>query len=229
MSERGAYVERGAIVFGITLTNRSFRNELRRSLRDCRFRPSFGLCLFEEGYSLNLFGFFVPLLFLDRWAREPHEIMESWGVSYADKSLHLNWGSRYKIFWMPWLREGVQHDVLREDGTWAKRTYSWDGEPDRRHVTSHPYRYVLRDGTVQDRTATVHVERSRYVWRCVRKMPLFWPLFAWKYYLEVQFSDEVGERSGSWKGGCVGCGYEMKPGETALDTLRRMERERVFR
>ncbi len=34
--------------------------------------------------------------------------------------------------------------------------------------------------------------------------------------------------AGSWKGGVLGCGYEMKPGETPKQTLRRMERERVF-
>jgi len=43
------------------------------------------------------------------------------------------------------------------------------------------------------------------------------------------FDREIGERSGSWKGGCIGCGWDMKPGETAEQTLRRMESERTFR
>lgn len=47
-------------------------------------------------------------------------------------------------------------------------------------------------------------------------------------YINIDFSDEVGERSGSWKGGVLGCSYEMQRNETPLDTLRRMERERVF-
>lgn len=46
--------------------------------------------------------------------------------------------------------------------------------------------------------------------------------------IDVQFSDEVGERTGSWKGGTIGCGYNMLPGESPLDTLRRMEAERKF-
>ena len=37
-----------------------------------------------------------------------------------------------------------------------------------------------------------------------------------------------GERNGSWKGGVLGCGWDMLKGETPLDTLRRMERERRF-
>jgi hypothetical protein len=42
----------------------------------------------------------------------------------------------------------------------------------------------------------------------------------------VEFNDEVGERSGSWKGGTLGCGYEILPNETPLMCLRRMEKER---
>ena len=47
-------------------------------------------------------------------------------------------------------------------------------------------------------------------------------------YINIDFSDEVGERSGSWKGGRLGCSYNMQPGETPLQTLRRMEAERKF-
>jgi len=44
----------------------------------------------------------------------------------------------------------------------------------------------------------------------------------------VKFSDEVGERTGSWKGGVIGTGSEMRPGESPEQCLRRMERERKF-
>jgi hypothetical protein len=44
----------------------------------------------------------------------------------------------------------------------------------------------------------------------------------------VEFDREVGERSGTWKGGCIGCGYKMLPGETIAQAIRRMEAERVF-
>jgi hypothetical protein len=46
--------------------------------------------------------------------------------------------------------------------------------------------------------------------------------------IEVGFDDEVGERTGSWKGGTIGCGYDMLPDESAVQCLRRMERERKF-
>lgn len=47
-------------------------------------------------------------------------------------------------------------------------------------------------------------------------------------YIDIEFNDEVGERSGTWKGGVLGCSYDMKKGESALDTLRRMEVEQKF-
>lgn len=61
-----------------------------------RLRFSLGLDLYEEGYSLALpFVRGIPLRFLP--AREPRDIMESWGISYSDKSLFLRWGVKYKL------------------------------------------------------------------------------------------------------------------------------------
>ena len=63
-------------------------------------------------------------------------------------------------------------------------------------------------------------------WRVLKR----WPIYKWyRKSINVQFSDETGERTGSWKGGTIGCGYDMLPGETAEQTLRRMEKEREFR
>lgn len=47
-------------------------------------------------------------------------------------------------------------------------------------------------------------------------------------YIEIIFSDEVGKDKGEWKGGCTGCSYDIKPNETPLECLKRMERERKF-
>jgi len=44
----------------------------------------------------------------------------------------------------------------------------------------------------------------------------------------VQFSKEVGKEKGSWKGGVLGTGERMKAGESALDAIKRMEKERNF-
>jgi hypothetical protein len=83
-----------------------------------------------------------------------------------------------------------------------------------------PYRYVLRSGTVQERTATIGVSEREYRWR--------WFMWLPRPRMVKRTIDQVGERSGSWKGGCLGCSYELRPGETPDDCLRRMERERKF-
>ena len=203
------------------------KSRLKRSLEGCRFRLSFGLCLFEEGYSFDLFGFLIALPFLDRFAREPHEIMESWRVYYFERELWFCWGRHTKCVYMPWMLKHIKCEVMRPDGTWVPYVacYEHDKEPDGRWQESYPYSYTLRNGEVQNRIATVYVERRE--WR--QKWIQWCPFFALKRKsIEVSFDDEVGERTGSWKGGTIGCGYEMLAGETAEQTLRRMEQERIF-
>lgn len=126
-----------------------------------------------------------------------------YGFYFFADSLVICYGKdRRKHIDMPWAWSHKKHEVL--------------SAPEK-----HPYRYVLARGEVQEREATIKVERRTWVrwwvpWRMVST------------YIDVEFSGEVGERSGSWKGGCIGCSYEMHDGETPVETLRRMERERKF-
>ena len=203
---------------------------IKRSIRGCRPRLAFGLDLFEEEYCLNLFGFLIALPFLDRWHREPHEIMESWGFyyDYHNASLVICRGSKTKFIHMPWQYDHMndKHMVQLEDGSWEPYRPSWhsDGE-DSRFIQEFEYKYVLKNNVTQLRLAKVYVDRRE--WR--RKCLWYIPWFAKKRQsLNVEFSSEVGERTGSWKGGVIGCGTDMKKGETAEQALRRMERERVF-
>lgn len=203
------------------------RLRIRRSLEGCHLRLSFGMCLFEEGYSFDLFGYLIALPFLDRFTREPRELMDSWRVYYFERALWFCWGSKTKSIYMPWMLEHVKHEVMRPDGSWVPyvASYERDKEPDGRWQESYPYSYILRNREVQNRIATVYVERRE--WR--QKWIQWCPILALKRQsIDVSFDDEVGERTGSWKGGTVGCGYEMLNGETAEQTLRRMEIERIF-
>ena len=203
---------------------------IKRSLRGCRLRFALGLDLFEEEYCLNFFGFLIALPFLDRWHREPHEMMESWGFyyDYHNASFVLCRGNKTKFIHMPWQYDHLdnKHMVQLEDGTWEPHRSSWDpGGQDNRFIQEFEYKYVLKNNVTQLRLAKVYV--SRREWR--RKCLWYVPWFAMKRQsLNVEFSDEVGERTGSWKGGCIGCGIDMKKGETAEQALRRMERERIF-
>jgi hypothetical protein len=160
--------------------------------------------------------------------REPYmREWQHWGFSSSDDALHLYWGEHSKVCWLPWLNKVHQrHEVRRPDGSWVPFVGSWEQKPaDGREQFEYPYTYHLRNGEIQNRTATVYVERR--AWR-----PRW---FTWTSLFEkscqsidVNFSDEGGERTGSWKGGCIGCGYTMQRGESAEQTLRRMERDRIF-
>lgn len=167
---------------------------------------------------------FTPKSRREAWQRE----WQRWGFSLCDDALHLNWNESSRVWWLPWFHKVHQrHEVRRPDGSWVPFVGSWkaDKQPDGREELTFPYTYKLRSGTVQNRTATVYVERRAWRPKWFQWAPLFEKS---RQSISVEFNDEVGQRSGSWKGGCIGCGYTMLPGETAEQTLRRMERERVF-
>jgi len=89
---------------------------------------------------------------------------------------------------------------------------------------SHPYIYHRKNGQIQNVTATIHV--TRMTWRA-----RWWPIIPIKKVstsIDVSFDKEVGEGVDGWKGGVVGCGHNMLPFETPLETLRRMEKEVKF-
>lgn len=157
------------------------------------------------------------------------EISMSWGASLFETSVHLNWGSWCKIVALPWFAWGsaCRHEILNEAGKWVPYVASWKypAEPDGRKIFIFDYSYTLKSGAVQQRTATVY--ESRMAWR--RKWFGWSKLFEReRRYVGFTFSDEVGERSGSWKGGVIGSSETMLTGETVEQTFRRMERERKF-
>jgi hypothetical protein len=98
----------------------------------------------------------------------------------------------------------------------------WDFRQTDAYTETHPYTYVLNCGGVQSRTATCTIEKRK--WH--RKWFPF--LTRTRQVIDIAFDDEVGERSGSWKGGCTGCSYDMIEGETIEACLRRMEEKRKF-
>lgn len=195
-------------------------------------RPSlaFGLYLFQEHCSLHFFGLWLRLG--KPWREVPcGQILESWsfhaylfGSDGFGRCIHLNWGARTKILHLPWeWGSNYRHDVMNAEGKLVKAP-DWRETPVA-HFETHPYTYKLKSGEIQERLATIHVEEREWRWRWLQWSS--WPSKVVRC-ISITFDKEVGERSGSWKGGTTGCGYEMKPGETALQTLRRMERERAF-
>lgn len=172
-----------------------------------------------------------------RWGRE-------WGNG---DGIHLNWGSRCKILHMPWGWVWQRRSLLAEDGrSWVSELKSvparrfpnavpvayppsskrWFFLQDIPHWNvALPYRYTLRSGEQQNVQATISVEEMEWRMRALQWLP--WPRLVCRS-IDVKFDAEVGERSGSWKGGCTGCSYEMRHDETPQECLRRMVEERKF-
>ena len=90
---------------------------------------------------------------------------------------------------------------------------------------TYPYTYTLRSGEQQQVNATIVKHRRIKGRNLLHKIG--WPKTT-EYEIDITFDGEVGEEAGSWKGGCIGCGWEMLPAERPIDTLRRMEKERKF-
>ncbi len=161
--------------------------------------------------------FFIPLKpkgnILDRFGFERH-------------SLLAFWAARCKVIRLPWRRgPKIRDEVFLPDGTWGARRFSLGKPTDGRALWAYPYRYRLKSGEVQDRTATVYVYRQAWRYNWLRWGPLF---EVEKRFIWVSFDEEIGEGAGSWNGGCVECFYEMLPEETPVHALRRMERQRLF-
>jgi len=89
---------------------------------------------------------------------------------------------------------------------------------------TYDYTYTRKNGQTQNVQATIHVVRMQ--WRAK-----WWPIIRRKHVrtsIDIAFSAEIGEGVDDWKGGCVGCGWDMEEGETPLQCLKRMEKERRF-
>lgn len=161
----------------------------------------------------------------------------SWGFYYfmnegfEDINLILKWGNKSKYIYFPWNLEWYRTSILLKDHSWehekkGNRKEFWNKKwKPVLWEESYPYTYILKSGKIQERTATIHLKQ----WEWRRKWLMWTKLFnRVSTSIEIQFNDEVGERSGSWKGGCLGCSYDLKKNETPEQCLRRMERERKF-
>lgn len=116
------------------------------------------------------------------------------------------------------------HWIKDKDQQWVlmKNIDSYEFRKNQAYSEQHSFTYVLNNGTIQERTATCTIEK--------RKWHRKWFPFLTKVseVIDIEFSDEVGERTGTWKGGTIGCSYDMSPNDTIESCLRRMERERKF-
>lgn len=134
-------------------------------------------------------------------------------------------GEGHSTIYMPWSWDHLRTDYLEPTGRVHSKQQPGVYEAPSDIWERHPYTYLRHNREVQQRTASIYGERMEWRLRWAKWLP--WPRKVHRS-INIKFSDEVGERTGSWKGGTIGCSWEWRKGETMLQSLRRMERERQF-
>lgn len=195
------------------------------------------------------FIFINIFIHLQPGAHEEGDINEDkqYGFSYHGKGLWFHWGqkstpsngdashkqARYWVLWMPWgYKSAFKQDYFNHAGEFMftlqpchlpHKLYTAEKEIKKSISRSFPYQYKLQSGQIQQRIATIYA--TQMYWR-MRGLPF---IVKKNKSIEIEFNDEVGERSGTYKGGVIGCSYKMKKYESPEETLRRMEIERIFK
>jgi hypothetical protein len=189
----------------------------------------FGYSVYHESATLRFAPLFfslylkAPMLIKQRPGTEDWNA--SYGVSYHSRAFQFSWRTACKIIHLPWDWDHVRHTYLWPDGRVHHHCARGEWQTPEEIKSSHPYTYVRESGEVQHRIATIYGDEREWRWRWFKWLP--WPRRTCRS-VGVDFDQEVGEGTGSWKGGVLGCSTEWKKGETQLQALRRMERERKF-
>ena len=153
----------------------------------------------------------------DPWYRKTHYLNFPWQLDHYNTQIlgHVRYGLDMPVEWSE--REGGKKKRFKD-------SYDERKAAEVRVSREYHYSYILKNRTIQNTIATVHVDRME--WRA-RWWP-FIPKRKVRTSISVSFKNEIGEDVHTWKGGCIGCGLDMKWGETPEQTLRRMEHTVTF-
>lgn len=204
------------------------------------FDISFEICGYFDNrprinFDIIFFSLELILPFRNSWTDECDP--PKWGISIHDNTVwiyrggkgNMKGGNKWWTWNIPFLTKNwVRSSILLKNNTWEHETKgntkNFYEEKWKKQQAVWNYRYTDKyDGEIIPTTIYVEEREWRPKW-------LEWTsLFAEKRRtIDVHFSKECGKRKGSWKGGTIGCGYELLPNEHPLSCIKRMEKEREF-
>lgn len=219
---------------------------------DWQFELTYEECGYEEGNGelhISLLGWHSVFKMPWKSKRFPYGDCDApqWGIAIHNNTFWIykggdgNWGGGSK--WWTWdlpffTSEHIRHQVecnLGDDR--VKSLVMVDSDkiekqqgdkyiPLKEHPLVNKYHYDYKDsydGSIVPCTYWVEEREWRRKWLKWTKLGR-----TVNRYIEIEFDGEVGKGKGSWKGGCVGCSYNLLPGETPEECIKRMERERKF-
>lgn len=193
------------------------------------FRYSTGNCHNVRHYILLNLGFGSLYIYLPFDSGHHGSEVPQYGFYYYEGALWLLMGKKTKSIDMPYSYQWVRTSYLLNTNKWLHQTKANRKEDfflrEDLWQETHPYIYTLKDGTIQNRIATIKIEEREWRWKALKLLGFPKKI---SRVIDVKFNDEVGERTGSWKGGCLGCNYKILQNESPLQCLRRMESERTF-
>lgn len=204
------------------------------------FDISFELCgYFDNRPRINIdlifFSFELILPFPNKWTDECDP--PKWGIAIHNNTFWIyrggkgdfSGGNKWWTWSIPFITlEWVRSSILLLDETWEherrgenKSFYNQEWKSKQK-----TFNYLFTDKYDGEIIPTkIYVEEREWRPKWLTWTGLFKKV---RTTIDVHFSKEVGSRKGSWKGGTVGCSYELFRGEHPLQCLERMESERSF-
>lgn len=222
-----------------------------------RFDISFEICGYFDNrprinFDLFFFSLTIILPFRNKWTDECDP--PKWGISIHNKAFWIYRGGKGNFSgnkWWTWsfpfiTKEWVRTSILLSTVTRQNKflrifnkdfvpVETWEHETQghrkcfyenewKQKQKSWTYDYTdSYDGEIIP--TTIYVEEREWRPKWLKWTKLFRTV---EKSIDVHFSKECGKGKGSYKGGCLGCGYTMLPNEEPLDCLKRMEKERKF-
>jgi len=205
-----------------------------------RFDISYEGCGYFDNYprinlDLIFFRLCITLPFKNDWTDECDP--PKYGIAIHNKTFwiykggkgNMNGGNKWWTWDIPFITKNwIRTSILLKNGVWeheykGDRKNFWE-DSWKEEQESWTYNYTdSYDGEVIP--TTIYVEQREWRPKWLEWTKLFRDIST---VIDVHFSKEVGKRKGSWKGGTVGCNYEMLPNESPLECLKRMEKQRKF-
>lgn len=144
---------------------------------------------------------------------------EHWDATESDRK-HWSW----LIPWLDWTH--VRHTIYKPDGTFFAELEdlpfcSQEREEAISNCPKIRYQIYDLDGEIIEVTAQLEERqwnRGRGWWQWLKyfKKPIV------RRSIDIDYASEVGTGKGSWKGGIMGHGIDIEPGETNIKALTRL-------
>ena len=159
-----------------------------------------------------------------------------YGITYHDDTFWLYTGEGNKSFDAPWQWTIVRHDLLNLDGSLYYRNSYKNGRRSPDHLYFHELEntksyvsawtltetmnitHTTSHGDTQETVVTLHGEEREWRWKWLQWLPFNKLIHR---VCDFEFSSELGDRAGSWKGGLTATSTEWKSSETLKESFTR--------